>query len=65
MTCGGLSGIVDLWKKGKIVPIVSRETFGEFKAVKYVVSGDNDVCDLGRYKSMKIMEPSEFLKMFS
>ena len=28
-----LSGIVNLWKKGKIIPILSKETFAEFKAV--------------------------------
>jgi uncharacterized protein len=30
---GELSGIIDLWKKGALVPIFSRETFAEFKAV--------------------------------
>jgi len=30
---GELSGIIDLWKKGAISPMVSRETFTEFKAV--------------------------------
>ena len=27
------SKIVDLWKRGKIIPVLSRETFDEFKAV--------------------------------
>ncbi|MCL5276468.1 MAG: putative toxin-antitoxin system toxin component, PIN family [Deltaproteobacteria bacterium] len=30
---GRLSEIVDLWKKGKIVSVFSRETFEEFRAV--------------------------------
>jgi len=30
---GELTGIVDLWKRGKIVPVVSRETFDEFRNV--------------------------------
>lgn len=30
---GVLAGIVDLWKKGRIIPVFSRETFEEFKAV--------------------------------
>lgn len=30
---GELMGIVDLWKRGKIVPVVSRETFNEFRKV--------------------------------
>jgi putative PIN family toxin of toxin-antitoxin system len=30
---GELAGIVDLWKKGRIVPVVSRETFDEFRTV--------------------------------
>jgi len=30
---GGLARIVDLWKKGKIIPVLSRETFAEFEAV--------------------------------
>lgn len=117
---GTLSSIVELWKKGKIVPIVSKETFEEFKNVltypkfslteneikmiieeevlpffeiasvthrirgacrdpdddkflncalgtsaDYIVSGDQDLCDLGRYESVRIIEVSAFLKMFS
>jgi len=30
---GELAGIVDLWKRGRIVPVVSRETFHEFRTV--------------------------------
>lgn len=30
---GELAGIVELWKSGKIVPVVSKETFDEFRAV--------------------------------
>lgn len=30
---GELSGIVDLWKEGSIIPLFSRETFREFKTV--------------------------------
>jgi len=30
---GGLSKIRDLWKTGKIIPVLSRETFEEFKRV--------------------------------
>ncbi|GBE41287.1 hypothetical protein BMS3Bbin09_01180 [bacterium BMS3Bbin09] len=30
---GELSGIVDLWKKRKFIPLLSKETFEEFRAV--------------------------------
>jgi putative PIN family toxin of toxin-antitoxin system len=30
---GELSRIVELWKKGKIVPVISKETFSELKTV--------------------------------
>lgn len=30
---GGLSRIVGLWQKGKIVPVISKETFGELRTV--------------------------------
>ena len=30
---GELAAIVDLWEKGKIMPVLSRETFAEFKTV--------------------------------
>lgn len=116
---GELSKIVDLWRKGKIMPIVSRETFAEFKNVleypkfsltedeiktimeveilpffevviltdnvsgickdpdddkflscavsasaDLIVSGDKDLCNLGRYRSVRIVTASDFLKMF-
>jgi len=30
---GGLSKIVGLWQKGKIIPVISKETFSEFVTV--------------------------------
>ncbi len=30
---GELAGVVDLWKTGRIVPAVTKETFDEFRAV--------------------------------
>lgn len=30
---GEIAGVVDLWKKRKIIPIFSRDTFDEFKTV--------------------------------
>jgi putative PIN family toxin of toxin-antitoxin system len=30
---GGLSKIVGLWQKGKIIPVISKETFGELLTV--------------------------------
>ena len=117
---GELSKIVDLWKTGRIIPVVSRETFEEFRNVleypkfsltekeikaiiedevlpffdtvdtvhnvrgicrdpdddkflacalsasaDYVVSGDRDLCELGRYKSIKIINAADFLGIFS
>ncbi len=117
---GELAGIVDLWKKGRIVPVLSRETFAEFKTVieypkfslteheirmiieeevlpffeiveitdktkgvcrdadddefiacavsasaDFIVSGDKDLLDMGRYKSVRIISASMLLKMFS
>lgn len=116
---GELSKIVELWEKGKIIPIISRETFEEFKNVlaypkfsltemeiktlieenvlpffeiveitnkitgvcrdpdddkflscavsvsaDFIVSGDKDLCDMGKYKSIKIINAAEFIKMF-
>jgi putative PIN family toxin of toxin-antitoxin system len=116
---GDLSRIVDLWEKGSIIPVVSRETFEEFKNVlsydkfsltedeikiiiedevlpffeivditheikgvcrdpdddkflscavsasaDFIVSGDKDLCDLARYKSVKIIMPAELLRIF-
>lgn len=33
-------------------------------SANYIVSGDKDLCDISRYKSIKIVKVSEFLKMF-
>jgi len=115
---GGLSKIAALWQKGEFIPLVSRETFDELKAVleypnfslspeevqtiiedeilpyfevveirenvrgvcrdpgddkfiacavsasaDFLVSGDKDLTDLKRYKTVKIIRPSEFLRM--
>ena len=115
---GSLSKIVDHSKEGKFTPLLSKETFNEFKAVleypkfsltaqeikaiieeevlpffeiveapgkigkicrdsdddkfivcavsgaaDFIVSGDRDLLDIGKYKSVKIISPSEFLKM--
>ena len=114
---GVLSRFVELWRKGRIIPVISKETFEELttvlqypkfslskdeikslieheilsyfevievvKAVKgvckdpgddkfvscalsasadCVVSGDKDFCDLRQYKTVKIMNASDFLK---
>jgi uncharacterized protein len=116
---GRLSGIVRLWQEGKIIPLLSKETFDEFRKVlqypkfslshdeiekmiaweilpffevvditneaknvcrdseddkfiscavsglaDYVVSGNKDLCDLGRYKRIRFVRTSQFLKMF-
>lgn len=41
---GELSGIVDLWKSARIIPVLSRVTFAEFKTVlgypKFSLSGE-------------------------
>jgi len=115
---GELAVIVDLWKGGRLVPVVSRETFHEFRTVlgypkfrltkdeikaiieeevlpffeiveitgevsgvckdsdddkfiacalsasaDYIVSGDKDFCDVGRYKSVRLITASQLLKM--
>jgi len=114
-----LSKIVDLWKEGKIIPVVSKETFEEFRRVleyprfsltnteiksileeevlpffkvteitdqlrdvcrdpdddkliscaisasaDFIVSGDKDLCSLSKYKSVRIINVKDFLKMF-
>ena len=114
---GALSRFVELWRKGKMIPVISKETFEELttvlqypkfslskdeiksvieheilpyfeiievvKAVKGVcrdpgddkfiscalsasadciVSGDKDFCDLRQYKTVKIINTSDFLK---
>jgi len=116
---GELSGIVGLWQKGKIVPIISKETFDELRTVleypkfslsraeiksliehdvlpffevvsvskhvkgacrdpeddKFIscaisanadciVTGDKDLCDLKKYRSIRIIHGSGFIKMF-
>jgi putative PIN family toxin of toxin-antitoxin system len=114
---GALSRFVELWRKGKIIPVISKETFEELtrvlqypkfsllkdeinsvieleilpyfeiievvKPVKnvcrdpgddkfiscalaayadFIVSGDKDLCELRQYKTVKIINPSDFLK---
>ncbi len=116
---GELSGIVDLWKKRKFIPVLSKETFEEFRTVleypkfsltveeirviieeevlpyfdiieiedkirricrdpdddkfitcaasvsaDFIVTGDKDLLDIGKYKSVKIIGASVLLKMF-
>ena len=116
---GELAGIVDLWKTGKIVPMLSKEMFVEFRTVleypkffltgqeikviieeevlpffeitettdringvcrdpdddkfiscavsasaDFIVGGDKDLLDMGKYKSVRIISASVFLKMF-
>ena len=116
---GHLSKIVLLWQKGRVTPIISKETFEELRNVldypkfslsqeeinsiieneilpyfeiaeitenlkgvcrdpgddkfiscalsasaSYILSGDKDLSDLKRYKSVKIIKASDFLKMF-
>ncbi len=115
---GALSRLVELWRKGEMIPVISKETFEELttvlqypkfslskdeiksvieheilpyfevievvKAVKGVcrdpgddkfiscalsasadciVSGDKDFCDVRQYKTVKIINTSDFLKM--
>jgi putative PIN family toxin of toxin-antitoxin system len=115
---GEPAAIVDLWKEGKIVPLVSRETFDEFITVlkypkfrltkddiksiieedvlpffevvetvdkvsrvckdpdddkfiacalsasaDFIVSGDKELCDVVRYRTIKIIKASDLLKM--
>ena len=117
---GELAGIVDLWKSGRIVPVVSRETFDEFRTVleypkftltggeiksvieeevlpffdivekvdvvsgvckdpdddkfiacalsasaNFIVSGDKDLCDVGTYRTIKIMRASDLLEIIA
>lgn len=113
---GGLSGVVDLWKNGEIIPVVSKDTFEELKtvleypkfslteqeikvlieeeilpffevteitdnigdvcrdadddkfiscalsaSVDFIISGDRDLLDIGKYKAVKIITASELL----
>jgi putative PIN family toxin of toxin-antitoxin system len=115
---GELAGMVDSWKRGAIVPVVSSETFNEFRTVleypkfkltkdeikliienevlpffeiaktsdkvsrvckdpdddmfiacalsasaDFIVSGDKHLCDVGVYKTIKIIRASDLLKM--
>ncbi|MBI5100455.1 MAG: putative toxin-antitoxin system toxin component, PIN family [Nitrospirae bacterium] len=115
---GELSRVVDLWKKGRIVPVISKETFQEFKAVlhypkfrlsraeiktiiedevlpffevaetadkvkgictdpdddkfiacavaasaDFIVTGDSALCDVGKYRSVRIIKAVDLLKM--
>jgi len=115
---GELSKLVELWQKGKIIPVISKDTFQELRSVLeypkfslsqeeintiignevlphfevvevtkeiksvcrdpaddkfiscalsafagYIVSGDRDLCDLNRYKSVRIVTPSDFFKI--
>ena len=116
---GKLSRIVSLWKTGRIVPVISKETFDELRTalqypkfslsaeeiktilendilpffevvdvlepvdggcrdpednkfiscaisagVRYIVTGDRDLSDLGHYQTVKIIKAHRFLKMF-
>jgi len=116
---GELSKMVDLWRQGKVVPLISRETFEELRAVleypkfslapdeiqaiieneilpffevveirrnvrgvcrdpgddkflacalsgsaHFLLSGDKDLIELKKYKSIRIIKASEFLKLF-
>ena len=116
---GELSKLVDLWQKGKIVPIISKATFQELRSVleypkfslseeeintiignevlphfdvvevtkdvkgvcrdpaddkfiscalsanaDYIVTGDKDLSDMKKYRSVKIIHASDFIKMF-
>ncbi len=116
---GVLSKLCDLWKKGKINPIISNETYAELRTVleypkfslskneinelvedeilpyfdvqeitrnvqgvckdpdddkflscamsasaDFIVSGDKRVLNLEKYKSIKIIKPSELIKKF-
>ena len=116
---GALSRLVELWRKGRIIPVISKETFEELTTVlqyrkfslskdeiksviehevlpyfevievvknvkgvcrdpgddKFIscalsasadciVTGDKDFCDLRQYKTVKIINTSDFLKKF-
>ena len=115
---GELSKLIELWQKGIIIPVISKDTFQELRSVLeypkfslsqeeintiignevlphfevvevtkeikgvcrdaaddkfiscalsasagYIVSGDKDLSDLNRYKSVRIVTPSDFLKI--
>lgn len=114
---GELSKISTLWQKGEITPVISKETFAEFRdvlryskfkltageikviieeevlpyfevmdnvedvcgvcedpdddkflacaiaaGVKLIVSGDSVLCDVKRYRSVKVISASKFIK---
>jgi len=116
---GEVSRLAEMWKTGKIIPVISQKTFEEFNDVlaypkfslnekeittiirdeilpffevieikknisgvcrdpeddkfiscaisasaEFIVSGDKDLCDLGKYKSIKSIKVSDFLKRF-
>jgi len=116
---GDLSEIVVLWRDGRILPVISKETFRELRAVleypkfrltkdeiemlieeeilpffevveiindvrgickdpdddkfiscavaasaDYVVSGDRQLCEVGKYKTVRIIRASDLLQMF-
>jgi putative PIN family toxin of toxin-antitoxin system len=116
---GKLSRMVELWQKGKIVPLISKETFEELRIVleypkfslshveikslieheilpyfevvhvnkrvkgacrdpgddKFIscalsanadaiVTGDKDLFDMKKYRSVRIIHASDFIKMF-
>ncbi len=115
---GEMSRIVGLWQKGKIVPLLSRETFNELRTVleypkfslsrseirslieheilpffevvnvskhvkgacrdpgddkfiscaisanaDYIVTGDKDLSDLKKYRSIRIIHAPDFMKI--
>ena len=115
---GKISGLVDLWRMGRITPVLSRETFDEFRRVleypkfslstgeiqgilqqeilpffevvegvdpvagvcrdpdddkffacaasakvAFLVSGDNDLCSLGKFGPVRILTPNQLLAM--
>jgi putative PIN family toxin of toxin-antitoxin system len=115
---GRLSRLVDLWRMGRITPVLSRETFEEFKRVleypkfslskseiqgilqqeilpffevaepvdqvagvcrdpdedtflacaasakvAFLVSGDKDLCSLGKFGPVRILRPDQLLSM--
>jgi len=115
---GEVSKLVEMWQKGKIIPVISKDTFQELRSVLeypkfslsqeeintiignevlphfevvevtkeikgvcrdpaddkfiscalsastgYIVSGDKDLCNLKRYRSVKIVTPSDFLRI--
>jgi putative PIN family toxin of toxin-antitoxin system len=117
---GDLSKIIDLWLKGKIIPLITSETFEEFQKVlaypkfslteeeikmiieehvlpffevvepeesitgicndpdddkfltcalsgraEFIISGDKELCNLKKYKGVKIITAREFLRMLN